>query len=391
MVRRLVTTWYGTFLVDDAGEVLATSTFPKSSAAMAERLRYMREGEVLDEERAVAPKDGDFEVGEDRLLALDGAVRGGQGPPEGVPSPVDLGYPPELLREASLELATTSVREALPPDQPVILYLRAMDLVDREGSRSLEMLRYWHSFHFPELGALVDDVGFLELVCADPDREAMLKARPELDPGMDSGRPLAPGEGDALRVMAGHVLSARREGSRLREAVEETVREAAPNLTVVAGPLVGARLISQAGSLERLSRLPSSTVQLLGAERALFLHIKEGAPAPKHGVIFQHPSVHSAPPWLRGRIARTLAGKISIAARADAFDSRPDGSLGQELREQFLGRVRQVRAQHPEPPPGWRRRPRTTTRGGRSTKGRGRKRGRRPQSKHRGKRRSKRR
>jgi nucleolar protein 56 len=240
------------------------------------------------------------------------------------------------------------------------------------------MLRYWHSFHFPELGALVGDGEFLSLVSKDPGREAILAVRGDLDPGVDAGRPLAPGEGEAMAAMARHIRDARAEGLRLREVLETAMEEVAPNITVLAGPLVGARLLSLAGSLDRLARMPSSTIQLLGAEKALFLHIKEGAPAPKHGVIFQHPSVHSSPPWLRGRVARALAGKIAIAARGDAMDSRPDGSLGRELREAFLARVQQLRSEQPQPPAGWkRRRPRTETRGrkGRGKKGKGRPRG----------------
>jgi nucleolar protein 56 len=372
---RLVTTWYGSFLVD-GGEVLASAPFPKVASEIAERLKLIREGELLDEELRVAPREGSFTVTEDRLMALDGAERAGEGtPPVAVPSPDEVGIPPSLLRDASLALATSSIREALPEDQPVILYLRAMDLVEREGTRSLEMLRYWHSFHFPELGALVGDGEFLSLVSVDPGRGAILSRRPDLDPGVDAGRPLAPGEGEAMAAMARHIRDTRTEGQRLREVLETTMQEVAPNITALAGPLVGARLVSLAGSLDRLCRMPSSTIQLLGAEKALFLHIKEGAPAPKHGVIFQHPSVHSSPPWLRGRVARALAGKIAIAARGDAMDSRPDGSLGRELRETFLARVQKLRSEQPQPPAGWKRsRPRTESRGrkGRGAKGRGR-------------------
>ena len=249
------------------------------------------------------------------------------------------------------------------------LYLRAMDLVEREATRSLEMLRYWHSFHFPELGALVGEGEFVALVAADPARNAILARRPDLDPGVDAGRPLSPDEGGAMSALARHVQDSRKEGQRLRATLEEAMVSTAPNLSALAGPLVGARLLSLAGSLERLSRMPSSTIQLLGAEKALFLHIKEGAPAPKHGVIFQHPSVHSSPPWLRGKVSRALAGKIAIATRGDVARSRPDGTLGEELREQFLGRVLKLRAEQPQPPPGWRRRrPRDA---GRGRKGRG--------------------
>ncbi len=375
---QLVTTWYGSFVMDDGGQVLASALFPKSAEEIADRLRLIRDNEVLDEEIRVAPIGEGFSVTADRLLALEGAFKAdGPGPAVPVPGPEDMGFPPELLREASLALATSSIREALPEDQPVILYLRAMDLVEREGTRSLEMLRYWHSFHFPVLGALVGDDEFIALLSEDPDRSAILSRRPELERGVDAGRPLVTGEGDAMAAMARHIKNSRTEGRRLRETLEEAVVEAAPNLSVLAGPLVGARLISLAGSIERLSRMPSSTIQLLGAEKALFLHIKEGTPPPKHGVIFQHPSVHSSPPWLRGRVARALAGKIAIAVRGDAMESRPDGSLGGELREIFLKRVQQLRIEHPQPPTGWkRRRPRDDKRDKRGKRGGGRGKGR---------------
>ncbi len=357
MSGRLVTTWYGAFLLDADGGVLASSLFPRSAEEIANRLALMRSLEVLDEERRVAPRDGAFEVFEPRLLVLPGAVRAGaDAVPARPPAPEGLNFPPELLRKASLQLATVTFREALPSDQPVVLYLRALDLVEREGTRALEMLRYWHSFHFPEMGALVDDGRFIDLVRSDPDRDAILSSHPELDAGMGAGRPLVAGEGGAMSALAEHIASTRDEARRIRDTLEEAIVDVAPNLSIVAGPLVGARLLNLAGSLERLSRLPSSTVQLLGAERALFLHIKEGALPPKHGVIFQHPSVHSSPPWLRGRTARTLAGKISIAARADVAGTHADGGLGRDLRDQFLRRVQQLRSDHPEPPPGWKRR-----------------------------------
>jgi nucleolar protein 56 len=370
---RLTTTWYGCFALAEDGKVLASAPFPKKAPEIAERLRLIRDREVLDEERQVAPVDETFWVHEDRLLALEGAeMADDERTPPQAPSPDQLGFPATLLRDASLELATSSIREALPQDQPVVLYLRAMDLVDREGTRSLEMLRYWHSFHFPELGALVGDMDFLSLVSEGPRRDAILARRPDLDPGTDAGRSLAVDEGEAMAAMARHIMDTRTEGRRLRSILEETLVDTAPNLAAVAGPLVGARLISLAGSLERLSRMPSSTVQLLGAEKALFLHIKEGASPPKHGVIFQHPGVHSSPPWLRGRVARALAGKIAIAARADVAGTHRDGDLGDQMREQFLERVQQLRSQHPQPPLGWkRRRPRDDPRGRRGPGRRG--------------------
>ncbi len=124
------------------------------------------------------------------------------------------------------------------------------------------------------------------------------------------------------------------------------MKETAPNLTTLIGASLGARLISLAGGLERLSRLPSSTVQLLGAEKAMFLHLRSHKRPPKHGIIFQHPSIHRAPHWQRGKIARSLASKISIAAKVDNWNGE---FVGDRLLEEFERRVEEVREKYPEP------------------------------------------
>ncbi len=92
-----------------------------------------------------------------------------------------------------------------------------------------------------------------------------------------------------------------------------------PNTSALIGGLVAARLLSHAGSLRQLARLPASAIQVLGARTALFAHLRTGAPSPKHGIIFQHRRVHSAPRQFRGRVARVLAGKLAIAARLDYY------------------------------------------------------------------------
>jgi nucleolar protein 56 len=125
------------------------------------------------------------------------------------------------------------------------------------------------------------------------------------------------------------------------------MQKIAPNMTALAGPLIGARLISLAGSLKELARKPSSTIQVYGAERALFRSLKTGADPPKHGIIYRVTEVNSAPYWQRGKIARALAGKLSIAARIDAYADR---DMGNSLRESFLSRVEEIRKQNPEAP-----------------------------------------
>jgi nucleolar protein 56 len=92
-----------------------------------------------------------------------------------------------------------------------------------------------------------------------------------------------------------------------------------PNVLELAGATIGAKLIELAKSLKRMALLPASTVQLLGAEKALFRHLKLKTKSPKYGVIFQHPLIQNAKRSERGKMARRLADKLSLCARLDYF------------------------------------------------------------------------
>jgi nucleolar protein 56 len=116
----------------------------------------------------------------------------------------------------------------------------------------------------------------------------------------------------------------------------------------VAGATIGARLIAKAGGLDRLARLPASTVQVLGAEKALFRALRTGARPPKHGILFQHDAVHTAPKWQRGKIARALANKIAIAARIDFYRGTKEGGLTATLEK----RLDEIRVKYKEPKEG---------------------------------------
>ena len=126
------------------------------------------------------------------------------------------------------------------------------------------------------------------------------------------------------------------------------MEEVAPNTKAVAGALLGARLIAIAGSLQNLAMRPASTIQVLGAEKALFRSLKTGARPPKHGLIFQHALLHDAKRWQRGKIARVIAGKLAIAARADAFGGR---YVGDKLKADIDKRIAEIQEKYKEPPP----------------------------------------
>lgn len=100
-----------------------------------------------------------------------------------------------------------------------------------------------------------------------------------------------------------------------------------PNMSALVGGLVAARLMSRAGGLAAVARMPGSSIQVIGAEGALFSHIRTGTPSPKHGIVFQHRRVHNAPREVRGAVARALAAKLAIAARLDYFRGELDAAF----------------------------------------------------------------
>ena len=125
---------------------------------------------------------------------------------------------------------------------------------------------------------------------------------------------------------------------KIAGTIELEMRDVAPNLCSLAGELLGARLIAQAGSLESLARMPASKIQVMGATKALFKHLQYGAKPPKHGIIYQHPLIRGSPLGKRGKIARTMAAKLAIAARIDFYSKK----VHPELLAQMEKRIREI-------------------------------------------------
>ena len=134
----------------------------------------------------------------------------------------------------------------------------------------------------------------------------------------------------------------------LENYITNLVNEVAPNTSKVATPIIAAKLISHAGGLKNLSGKPSSTIQLMGAEKALFRHIKTGADPPKYGIILQNQDISKAQWWQKGKIARTLASKIAIAARVDNAGGE---FIGDKLKEDLLKRISEIEKKYPNAPP----------------------------------------
>tara|TARA_B100000700_G_C15061074_1_gene865898 strand:- start:4907 stop:5914 length:1008 start_codon:yes stop_codon:yes gene_type:complete len=134
---------------------------------------------------------------------------------------------------------------------------------------------------------------------------------------------------------------------RMENVVRELASSHLPSLSALLGPILAARLCVEAHGRARLARLPAGTMQILGAEKAFFNHLKTGAPSPKHGHIFMHPWISRSPRWVRGKIARTVAAKASIAARCDAYGGEV---WTQETVDAVAARVEVIRNENSNPP-----------------------------------------
>jgi nucleolar protein 56 len=269
----------------------------------------------------------------------------------------------EIVREFAVRDSEEKIREAAAhPDLQIVQSINSVDELDKVSNLEAMRVREWYGLHFPELDALVQDpmaycrivsdVGLRSNYTQEKLRptgfsEAKISAILEAA-GTSKGGDLRPEDLDALHLLASEAVSTGKLRDKMLRHVERNMGKLCPNLTVMAGAGIGARLIAKAGSLKRLSELPASTVQVLGAEKALFRALKTGGRPPKHGIIFQHPAIHSAPLWQRGKIARLLGAKLVLAARVDYYA----GKLNQQLVDKMNAKLEEIRKKYPEPKPG---------------------------------------
>ncbi len=264
------------------------------------------------------------------------------------------------LRDFAISLSSSKVAEVSgSPDLHIAQGINALDEVDKIINGISSRLREWYGLHFPELDNLIDSIiGYSQIVVAGK-REDLNKKIFE-----DAGFPESKVEmlslvgqksrgGDIskenlaiVQSLAKQILELHELRKKLEEHIETQMNEIAPNLSVILGASVGARVLAHAGSLKKLSSMPASTIQVLGAEKALFRSLKTGSQPPKHGILFQHALVHAAPRWQRGKIARAIAAKAAIASRVDVHGAE----LNKTLFEKLNVRVKEIGEKYKAPP-----------------------------------------
>jgi nucleolar protein 56 len=144
-----------------------------------------------------------------------------------------------------------------------------------------------------------------------------------------------------IQSFAATILGSASQETQLKAYIEGSMIELAPNVSAVATPYVGALLLEQAGSLEKLASLPASTIQVLGAQKAMFRFLKTKKKPPKYGVLYVHPLVSQASKTAKGKLARTLASKISIAAKVDYYGGEP---VGERLKKESEERAEKLKS-----------------------------------------------
>ncbi|MFB6094249.1 MAG: NOP5/NOP56 family protein [Halanaeroarchaeum sp.] len=222
----------------------------------------------------------------------------------------------DRLHETTLEATREAVAEReRADDQQLIHAVRAIDDLAETTNVLNERLAEWAGSYYGESDGGID----YARTVADRDPEGPVEAR--------------------IVSLATRVRALDEERTALVDFLSQQAPGVCPNLAMLAGPLLAARLISLAGGLEELAKQPSGTVQVLGAEDALFAHLRGRAPSPKHGVIYTHEYVHETEPAERGSAARALAGKLAIAARIDHYSGDRRPSLANDLDER-IARIR---------------------------------------------------
>lgn len=249
------------------------------------------------------------------------------------------------LREFALNLSSSRVTEiSESPDLHIIQAISTLDETDKIINLLSSRVREWYGLHFPELDNLIDTIsGYSKIVTAgrrdDLTQNTYLEAGfPEEKAEMLSllqkksrGGQISDENLAIVQSISKQILDLFELRQSLEKHIESQMELVAPNISVILGSAVGARILAKAGSLKRLAMMPASTIQILGAEKALFRSLKTGAQPPKHGLLFQHQLVHAAPRWQRGKIARAIAAKAAIAARVDVYGAGRNDTLLEKL------------------------------------------------------------
>lgn len=346
----IITTYIGSFGVSDENKVIAFMPFPKEPEKIAELLKRS-EFEIIEEEEKLQTelwrkkyKEFVFSVRKQGVKHAEPNNKAEQFVKDNLRRfAVEYGFAKDkielnqLLTKINIELTKVKIKKAIKRDHLVIQVNGTIEELDKSTNIFMERLREFYGLHFPEMDRTIsDNKKYLRIIekFGSKDRidDPELKQLAEGSMGAD----FTEEDIKIVQSFANKILELNRFRDEMCEYLEKLLKEIAPNATALAGPMLTAKLISKAGGLERLAKSPSSFVQLIGAEKALFRYLHGKGKSPRFGILFTHQSVQGAPEKLKGRIARVVASKLSIAAKIDFYSKEYKGDgLKKELEERI--------------------------------------------------------
>ncbi|MFQ5975812.1 MAG: C/D box methylation guide ribonucleoprotein complex aNOP56 subunit [Candidatus Hydrothermarchaeales archaeon] len=347
----------GVFAFDENGDLLDSVAFAKNPEEVADKLAKS-DYALIPEEEDIMERLKDFEIIIEKEVPIKGiSIENPNLGGELLRSNIldfaaDLGFSDQEFRKFSHQvnilLTKKKVKEEYKErDKLLAQAIEALDDIDESLNLLSERIREWYSIHFPEMDSAVDDnekyTGLIQKFGKKENFEG------ELSTIVKDSMEADIGEEDLLilKGFANRIEGLFKFRAELERYIDSSMEDIAPNLRALIGASLGARLISDAGGLQDLSRMPASRIQVLGAKKALFAHLKKKGSSPKHGVIFQHGTISKSPWWQRGKIARALSSKIAIASRVDAFSGE---FVGDRLKEDFLKRFEEIKKAFPNAP-----------------------------------------
>ncbi|MEM5794366.1 MAG: hypothetical protein QXS48_01005 [Candidatus Aenigmatarchaeota archaeon] len=346
----IVTTFIGVFGLDESNNILSFIPFPRNFEKIAEKI-VACESEVIEEEKKVQnelSKKGFTEFVFSFKKAGVKTVETGNKAEAFIKQnlkklAVEKGFVKneiefnQFLSKVGSEITKLRIKKALSKDKLVVQVNGAIEELDKTINIFVERIREWYSLHFPEMDRIVSShERYLKIIKEFGQREKISDKELAQFKNKSIGMEFSQDDIKSVQDFAEVVIRLYEVRERLAKYLERLLKEVAPNFSELATPVLAAKFISKAGSLEKLAKMPSSTIQLLGAEKSLFRFLHGKGKSPKYGLLFQHPYVQKAPAKLKGKVARHLAAKLSMAVKIDFYSKEYKADkLKKELEEEL--------------------------------------------------------
>jgi len=294
----LITKWFGIFLIDKNKNIIKKYLFKNNHENILKKLNQIENNEILKEEKQIMKglKKDEIITDKKRLKNLGNYKQNDKFFKELSLNYKNFNFPLKTLKNTTIELVNNKLNKELKKkDYQIIQMIKTLDSLISISNLLSEKLENWLLIPTPKYKI-------------EPFKKIIKNIKKEI--------------------------------SRLEKQIKIDIQKIAPNSCSIIGPIITARMIALAGNMNNLSKMPASTIQILGAENAFFRYKKEGGKNPKHGVIFQNNMINQAPKKYRGKISRLLSSKLSIAIKADYYTKR---DISQSLKKEIQTKLNELK------------------------------------------------